>query len=267
MQNGNKYILHLFLVSFSINMLITSAVHFTSYYLATDKRADIIFTKFFIAPKSISDFFQYILSVDYWSAKSFKTNKLLKTNKSIKTKNYLGSFIEKSNRLNLGVSAFVFALAMTSIITSKEANPSSIEVLLRLIWAIRTISRSFEIIFAFGKDVIGSESKKSSLEPEDRIKLAILSHIEITLNYSIVYYTHLYFKNLYNYKYLEPPELLCEVSTFLNYFFISFGISTLTTVSFSFYKEIYQNLFVTLHIITAMALILFALAKYVSDKK
>lgn len=52
---------------------------------------------------------------------------------------------------------------------------------------VRTLSRSFEITYAFGKDIL--ETKKNSLlEPHQRLILAFASLIECILNYSVAYY-------------------------------------------------------------------------------
>ncbi|MDD3534837.1 MAG: resistance to Congo red protein [Candidatus Cloacimonetes bacterium] len=52
----------------------------------------------------------------------------------------------------------------------------------------RTLSRSFEITYAFGKDASEGRSKDSRLQPHERLLLAITSLIECILNYSVAYY-------------------------------------------------------------------------------
>ncbi|MBN4074891.1 hypothetical protein JYT99_03065 [bacterium AH-315-E09] len=254
------YIIY-FMTAYIVNIIITSAVHFTSFYIVTGARADVVFTKFFILPTTFKKFISYLLSVDYWSAASFKTNI------AASDKKCLASFMKKSNWINFILSTVVFISLITILCFSGQKNLPDLYVLVKLIWVIRTISRSFEIIIAFGKDVIDDEVKKSDLKPGDRIKLAIISNFETTLNYAVIY-------SIYQFSFSEVScvnancqEVICQPDTFSGYFFSSLGVSTFTNVSFSSCNTMLQNLFISLHLITAMSLIFFAIAKYISDKK
>lgn len=53
---------------------------------------------------------------------------------------------------------------------------------------LRTLSRSFEITYAFGKDASDGKIKVSLLKSHERLMLAFTSLIECILNYSTVYY-------------------------------------------------------------------------------
>lgn len=109
--------------------------------------------------------------------------------------------------------------------------------------------------------------KNSNLKPGDRMKLAIISNFETTLNYAVVYSIYQFCFSEVSYVNANCQEVICQLDTFSGYFFSSFGISTFTNVSFSSRNTILQNLFIALHLITAMSLIFFAIAKYISDKK
>lgn len=53
---------------------------------------------------------------------------------------------------------------------------------------VRTLSRSFEITYAFGKDATDGKIKDSLLDSHDRLLLAITSLVECIMNYSVAYY-------------------------------------------------------------------------------
>ena len=119
-----------------------------------------------------------MLSPDYYSASSIKNNNLLKTNK-----HYYGNFIRKSNFYNFIFSGLLF-FALFWL-------PEYFEPVLDFIkffWGIRVVSRSFEIMIAFVRDVIDDNKKTSDIESNERIKLAIFSYFEIIIIYAGIYF-------------------------------------------------------------------------------
>ncbi|GLI57341.1 hypothetical protein PM10SUCC1_28550 [Propionigenium maris DSM 9537] len=117
----------------------------------------------------------------------------------------LARYIKKRNCINLAISIVMFFLANLPV------KIISLNYVLYLL-IYRCISRSFELIFAFGKDVVEPKKyilknaryetesgeievreekirkKSSSLKSHERIKLAINSYIELNLNFAVLYH-------------------------------------------------------------------------------
>lgn len=261
-MNGIETFILFFLIAYGLNILLTSAVHFVAYYWATYCRADIVYTRFFMLPSSIKEFGKYLISVDYWSAKSFKTNALL-----LNEKNYLGRFIKNSNTINFGIGMLVFIAVIIVTTSFNQGSLNNLSQLIQLIWAIRVISRSAEIIIAFVKDAIDNQTKSSNLASGDRIKLAITSYIEVIANYSVLYYIFQVCFTKFCIQSICCKAIYCRVNSLEECFFNSLGVSTFTMVSFNTCNQLYGKAFIAVHLITAIALVYFALAKYISDKK
>jgi len=239
----------LFISAYILNWILSSTLHFSAYYRGTDSEADIIVTSFLKLPKNKKEIIYFMLSPDYYSASSIKNNNLLKTNK-----HYYGNFIRKSNFYNFIFSGLLF-FALFWL-------PEYFEPVLDFIkffWGIRVVSRSFEIMIAFVRDVIDDNKKTSDIESNERIKLAIFSYFEIIIIYAGIYF-------------LLPgcTEFSNPVNIFF-YIYKSIGISTLTNVDYSWYSK-FKKVFLTdffkiLQLFTSISLLYFALAKYISSKE
>lgn len=175
--------------------------------------------------------FTDILFADYYKMK-------LGTDKKKKKK-----YISRMNFVNLIVSLVFIILSFTNI------NLVLFSIVCPFIF-VRALSRSYEIIIAFGDDIINKRKKSSALVSSDRLKLAISSFFEIIINYAIVYYLMGFTSDIY-----------INILTFenmLDSLMKSIGISTLTNVG---------NLTVisTVQLFSSMCLIYFGLAGYISD--
>ncbi|MDX9990186.1 hypothetical protein [Thiothrix unzii] len=182
-----------------------------------------------------------LISPGYWLARYYKDK--------IKSKKdnlpcHLKKFIKVNNKINLCLSLNLFAILSLLFYLNAIAFFQSL-----IIW--RFISRSFEIICAFSNDVInGHEQQKSSLTKFDRVKLALLSYVEIFF-YSACFY-------LVTVKDIEPIKA----------FLISLGVGTFTNVNSDLFKcnEILA-LFTYIQVFTTLSLVVLSLAIYVSRPK
>lgn len=214
------------------------------------------------------------LNIDYYLADLFKKkppirndgyNKIVKHEK-INKKNeneydelLLKEYIENSNLANLFISIIILLFVSFRII---DLFPFFIFNILFSIVLIRSIMRSFEIINAFYKD-IKEDKKKSSLEPGDRIGLAVKSYFEIIVNFTCVYYLLASFCGNFQFSNIDALKLSDGIFSFMLY---SLGIATFTNVKFND-ESIIVNAFVVLQLISCMCLTYFALAKYIGTKR
>ena len=159
----------------------------------------------------------------------------------------LRRFLQISNYLNF-VSSIAFFLGCIKL----EQDSLHPFILFGIVSfsMVRTISRSFEIAFAFTKDVIKEEKKNSNLSNGERIILGINSYLEIIINYAILYYLLSVFQisNLFAYKDLNLA------------LFRSIGISSFTGINVS-----NLDYFAILQLFTSLSLIYFAFAGYVGS--
>lgn len=245
---GSEYIF-LFILAYISNLFLALILHFLAFYRGTYSKADILVTKFFKLPKNIKEIVYFLLSPDYYSAASIKNNTLLKINK-----HYYGNFIEKSNLYNFIIS-LVFSISMFSLIEYLQLHL----VFLVLFWSIRVVSRSFEIIIAFVRDVIDNNQKSSDIKSAERIKLAIFSYFEIIIIYAGIYFL------------LSDHTQNHNIDNLFFYFINSIGVSTLTNVGYFCYNEFIEKstlyFFKMLQLFTSISLLYFALAKYISSKE
>lgn len=198
-------------------------------------------------------------------------------------------YLTRRNLINLLVSFLFFFIALIGdqIYATNYIIPFVL---------YRCISRTFEIIFAFSKDVIGKKEyrevelvdgflseivdgreirkeiykkkrviiKKSNLNSNNRIKLAIKSYIEILFNYAVVYHLlSLKILGINNYKFLKVilhGDYFSEEIKIWESFYKCIGISTASGIGSS---EL--GLFSTLHSITVIVLVVFAIASYLSN--
>ena len=149
----------------------------------------------------------------------------------------------------------------------KEDN-SIVIVILTSFFIFRALSRSVEIAISFGEDVIDDKPKKSMISGSDRIKLALKSLFEITINYSIVYFMLgiVFETNIVDIGDLPFGEFLCQClekcgSSInpLECINMSIGISTLTTVEDLCLIKLFQ-------LISSMSLMYLGLAEYIGSK-
>lgn len=189
-----------------------------------------------------------MLSPDYYSASSIKNNNLFKTNK-----HYYGNFIRKSNFYN-----FIFSGLLFVALFWLPEYSQLVLVFIKFFWGIRVVSRSFEIMIAFVRDVIDNNKKPSDIKSNERIKLAIFSYFEIIIIYAGIYFLLI--------RHTQPGN---PVNIFF-YIYKSIGVSTLTNVDYSWYskfKEVFLiDFFKMLQLFTSISLLYFALAKHISSK-
>lgn len=189
--------------------------------------------------KGSSDFIWIFISPDYFWARQMKPY----------GERERGEYIFLINKLNLLVSSLLFWLCFCF----------PLEIISFLLFA-RIISRSFEIIISFGKDVATKEgaNRKSGLDRFDRIQLAIFSLLEIVVLNAGIYY---YFCNFYNHRF-NPIAMLNSIIT-------SFGVSLLFAVELdkNFFEgcNLLCNSTKSLQALTSSVLIVFAIASYLSN--
>lgn len=175
-----------------------------------------------------------------------------------------GALIWKFNKTNL-ISSIIFAIVFLVSAYFIKDNFSVVNnwfiLLIYFLIVIRTMSRGLEIIIAFLKDIF-DVNKKTTLTPGDRVKLALLSLIEITILFTVIYI---------------PYNSSAIPMSFLESFIFSFGVSTLTDVNLTFEVIVEDNqtilstflpmksLIIMSHVTIALTLIVLSLAQYVGN--
>lgn len=161
-------------------------------------------------------------------------------------------FIAYSNRSNLLISAlFAGLILLTSPLWSGQ------EVLL-IFMVLRTLSRSFEITLAFGKDAIDKKIKSSVLGAKDRLMLAFTSLIECVINYTISYYAISVITN--------GP--ICKWQAFVHSFQTTlFYTNSILNDSLWDSAPTALSLLQVTQVITCITLVLVAFAMYISNTK
>lgn len=163
--SGAKSIGYFIICYYACYILLTTIVKAITFWVLNrqykgnekklDKKKDHIEKLYFI-----------FISPDYAITDVFKQNCVKEENGKSKEK---AKLIQAYNIINLVITTIFCCLCY--FIKS--------EILLTIL-IIRIVYRCIEIIFAFGKDIT-SEAKTSSLRYNDRIKLAILSIVEVLL--------------------------------------------------------------------------------------
>lgn len=180
-----------------------------------------------------SSFIWVFVSPDY-----FWADKIKPADKD-KRKNYI--FV--ANKLNIIVSSFLFWGVFCFPLVEW----------IQFFLIARIISRSFEIIISFGKDVItknGIENKKSSTNRFERIQLAIFSLLEIVVLNAGLYYS---FSS-------DLPDAAAMIKSIIT----SFGVSLLVAVDID--KSTMISFFRMFQALTSFTLIVFAIASYLSNE-
>lgn len=226
---------------------------FVAYYLiiyslkALTYKKDIESPNHLLMPWHQGHEFTLLVSPDFWFANCFKNRiKYFSPKKKIK-KRHLSEFIKLNNSANLLLSALFFlALDFSRHIEQTSAFTG---VLLSMAF-VRYISRSYEIAYAFGRDVFQRYPSQSGLNKYDRIKLALLSYIEV-----FIYSASAYF-GLPNTR--EPIDA----------FSMSLNVGTLTNVGYAFGSEAtcFHNM-VFVQVFCTLSLVVLSLASYLSRKK
>lgn len=183
------------------------------------------------------------VSIDFWLANEFKERiKNFEPEEILQTQ--LKAYIKSNNQVNVLFSAYL--LLLMAILYRVDMQSLFYKTLLAMS-AIRFFSRSYEIVVAFGRDVLQEQESKSGLDKYERIKLAIFSYLEIFI-YSTAAYLAL----------LSGKDPMSALSMSLN-------VGTLTNVGFAFGTEsdIFCN-FVFVQVFSTLSLVVLSLASYIS---
>ena len=155
----------------------------------------------------------------------------------------LKGFIEKNNLYNLYASSILFLIAMLFDYKSDDLLVN----ILKAILLYRFISRSFEITYAFGKDVLGEQKNSSGLNKFQRLRLAFKSYFELYLISASIYY-------------------YCELASGkLDSILMSLSVGSLTNVGYAVnnpYLDVKYLAFV--QAFATLSLVVLSLAVYVS---
>jgi len=153
-------------------------------------------------------------------------------------------FIVANNKHNLYVTAVLCIFALLP--QQQTCSPFYVQ----LIWAlvtVRYISRTFEIGFAFGNDVIKRPQNRSGLCKFTRIRLALRSYVELFVLSAPVYYAHC----------LMPDQFKSVI--------LSLSVGTLTNIGYAFPQDHTPlAILVFLQVVATLSLVLLSLAIYVS---
>lgn len=185
-----------------------------------------------------------IVSPDYWWAFRFKS-RISPSVALTERAEILRSFVIRNNRFNVVISAIILSLCLASA----ELAPSTPVFFFFATFAgIRFISRSYEITYAFVCDVLQQRPSTTELNKNARIRLAILSYLEIYL-YSAAAYTA-----------LPTVKGGAEAIT------LALNVGTLTNVGYAFSKECTPFIVnvVFIQVITTLSLVVLSLAAYLS---
>jgi hypothetical protein len=187
------------------------------------------------------------LSQDFWWAKRFK-GMIKKFQPEPIRKALLKQYVKVNNRLNLWAS-----IALTALIFILHAidHRSLLFQLLLAAGVIRFVSRSFEVAYAFGQDVLQNSDNTTGLTKFERIKLALISYVEV-----FVYSAG---------AYLALPSTKGIVEAVA----ISFNVGTLTNVGFAFpdRNDLACNTLVFIQVFATLSLVVLSLTSYVSREK
>lgn len=151
----------------------------------------------------------------------------------------------------------IFTVIVTAIvfILYAKAQRSVVFQFFQAVAVIRFISRSFEIIYAFGRDVIDKEENTTGLNKFQRVKLALISYAEIFIFSAGAY--------------LVLPSVcdpLDAITTSLN-------VGTLTNVGFAFPTPpdssglVWWRNMVFIQVFATLSLVVLSLASYLSRNK
>jgi hypothetical protein len=183
-----------------------------------------------------------IVSPDFWFANTFK-NRIKQFVPNEEVQPSLKEYIKSNNSWNLLLSSILFLL----LIAHHSDQTSTIYSILLSMAMVRYVSRSYEITYAFGKDVLQPNLTLSGLDKFERIKLALLSYTEIFI-YSASAYLVLPAVR-------EPIDALS----------MSLNVGSLTNVGFAFGQDasFFHNM-VFVQVFCTLSLVALSLASYLS---
>ena len=174
--------------------------------------------------------------------------------KCLKEKHYgdnLAAFLSTWNRCWI-VGTLLVCLLLVAITSFREMNSLWLRIPLFYI----AFSRWMEIVWAFyndGFDRLANRGPDSTLSRLDRIRMAILNYVELSMHFAIAYY-FVPVSNMF-----EPP---------LNGFFdaLYFSGVTITTLGYGDIAPLHMlsRLMVILEVFSGLLIVLFALAIYIS---
>lgn len=184
------------------------------------------------------------VSPDYWWAFRFKSRISDKVDSASRAE-VLKAYVVKNNAFNVYVSGVLAVLCLVTVLLDRS---SSLFQLLSAMAVIRMLSRSYEIAYAFGRDVLQEEKPATGLKKNERVRLALLSYLEIFL-YSAAAYT-----------------CLPTVGHALDAITLALSVGTLTNIGYAFAAQdvpFVINL-VFVQVITTLSLVVLSLASYLS---
>lgn len=188
------------------------------------------------------------LSPDFISSDYFKTRIKINENDGIKKNtdeaNKLSAFIQNANFCNLIISTTLALIAFVLVTVSDCKNLHDVIIYVAL---FRFCSRSIEIAQAFYKDTTQKcTNRNSSLDKYDRIKLAMISYVEI-------------------YIYSAPAYLFLCGNNIKDAITLSLNVGSLTNVGMAFSAcSDFLNIIVFVQVFTTMILVILSLASYIS---
>ncbi len=188
--------------------------------------------------------------------KSKAVNEIKEETKESHKISEIGHYIINSNFTELGLSILIFS----SYFLILYIDPYSISFLFNhtFLYLIiyRTISRSFEIIIAFGKDCF-EKKNNGFIPPQERVILAISSLIENILNYSVVYYLLSIMNN--------TEKEYCFWQALAHSFKLNFFQGLELNMNKTFPDQL--SLLSMLQFLTSFTLVIFSVAIYASGNK
>lgn len=217
-----------------------------TYYTLTLSVKYIIFKKMKLNPTPSYNYkhgreLSIFLSPDLWFATRFKN--AIKYDCAEPTDINLADFVKKNNTYNLALS---LCLALIAFFSFDILNHEIVFNFAYSIVAIRFISRSGEIGYAFYRDAIQSTKSFTNLDKYDRIKLALKSYVEI-------------------YIYSAPVYLLLPNMDTIKAITLSLNVGSLTNVGMAFSEDTSAvNLTVFIQVFTTLCLVILSLASYIS---
>ncbi|MGL5934316.1 MAG: hypothetical protein ACRCZI_01685 [Cetobacterium sp.] len=202
----------------------------------------------------ITNFFIFLISPDLYLATQKKS--------SIESKLKKVKLIKKWNNLNLWCGIVFFIL--NSVIFHFSNKDVEILKFLLAFFSFRTLSRSFEIGYAFFYDIIDSKKKNPYLKSNRRIILASKSYIEIIFNFANINLLAAFLYKENKSEFLKKVFSIFEtekemITSWWEILLKSIGTTTLTDVTLNSFFSMVQ-VFVTL------ILVLFGLAGYLNNK-
>jgi hypothetical protein len=186
-------------------------------------------------------------SPDYWWAWRMKMRLAAGAPKKIRA-DLLKAYVLSNNRMNLVFSLF---LAAVCVVAKELWSQSLIFEIVGVAAVVRFVSRSIEIAYAFGLDVLQTHPSSTRLRKEERVRLALFSYLEIYL-YSMAAYT-----------------VLPTVTSAREALILSLNVGTLTNVGYAYSRADTPFIVILVfgQVIVTLSLVVLSLAAYLSRRK